>query len=510
MSLPSIREMFPGLCPLSLPTPHTHPSPTDYHAPPQQILHSPSPTHIMPSPTRPTQHLPVSRASPTFAFTVLRTDPHTCSLEHIASSTSLRPRLSLHSPYHHISHHIANGSHPAFRVAVPPPVPSPASTPPSAQPPHRAHSRRPALDDAALPANLVHKPNPRSVSSSSIISFSLADPPGRASTITSSDGRRTRSHHHFSSANTVVDGIRIVDSDRRDARDGRGKKHQCPHCSKRFNRPSSLKIHVNTHTGAKPYPCPFPGCGREFNVNSNMRRHWRNHSRNGASQNGSIGATARPASLHSLSLASPLPQSASSANLSPASNPSSLSSPSSSALSSFSPASSATSLPSALSSPGAKHMHLHPNSTLYARHPNRGNPAVLVSPPLSNLSISSPQHRDDDDMTDGGDSEGMDVDDPSEEDELEDESEDDGASSRAHHHRERLSSAHGFASESNVRASRHSPYPHSSSPYAHARASLAHSSPTHQLYRPSIPAYARSCTDERVSTALRPAFAGRA
>lgn len=29
-----------------------------------------------------------------------------------------------------------------------------------------------------------------------------------------------------------------------------GKKHICPTCGKRFNRPSSLKIHRNTHTGA--------------------------------------------------------------------------------------------------------------------------------------------------------------------------------------------------------------------------------------------------------------------
>lgn len=57
------------------------------------------------------------------------------------------------------------------------------------------------------------------------------------------------------------------------------RRHPCPRCGKRFNRPSSLKIHLNTHTGAKPYQCPFPGCGRTFNVSSNMRRHFRNHAR---------------------------------------------------------------------------------------------------------------------------------------------------------------------------------------------------------------------------------------
>ncbi|KAJ7062563.1 hypothetical protein C8F01DRAFT_1056391 [Mycena amicta] len=56
------------------------------------------------------------------------------------------------------------------------------------------------------------------------------------------------------------------------------RKHVCPQCGKRFNRPSSLRIHVNTHTGATPFRCPYPNCGRAFNVNSNMRRHYRNHS----------------------------------------------------------------------------------------------------------------------------------------------------------------------------------------------------------------------------------------
>jgi hypothetical protein len=29
------------------------------------------------------------------------------------------------------------------------------------------------------------------------------------------------------------------------------KLHECRHCLKRFNRPSSLRIHANTHTGAR-------------------------------------------------------------------------------------------------------------------------------------------------------------------------------------------------------------------------------------------------------------------
>ncbi|KLO08905.1 hypothetical protein SCHPADRAFT_834753, partial [Schizopora paradoxa] len=58
---------------------------------------------------------------------------------------------------------------------------------------------------------------------------------------------------------------------------GEKRRHECVKCGKKFNRPSSLKIHLNTHTGAKPFECPFPGCGRTFNVSSNMRRHYRNH-----------------------------------------------------------------------------------------------------------------------------------------------------------------------------------------------------------------------------------------
>ncbi|OJA13075.1 hypothetical protein AZE42_01892 [Rhizopogon vesiculosus] len=54
-------------------------------------------------------------------------------------------------------------------------------------------------------------------------------------------------------------------------------KYECDYCGKGFNRPSSLKIHLNSHTGEKPFTCTFEGCGRSFSVLSNMRRHARVH-----------------------------------------------------------------------------------------------------------------------------------------------------------------------------------------------------------------------------------------
>jgi uncharacterized Zn-finger protein len=54
-------------------------------------------------------------------------------------------------------------------------------------------------------------------------------------------------------------------------------RYQCSQCSKTFSRPSSLRIHIFSHTGEKPHQCPHPGCGRRFSVQSNMRRHLKVH-----------------------------------------------------------------------------------------------------------------------------------------------------------------------------------------------------------------------------------------
>ncbi|KAI8983740.1 hypothetical protein BDB01DRAFT_722114 [Pilobolus umbonatus] len=60
-------------------------------------------------------------------------------------------------------------------------------------------------------------------------------------------------------------------------RDGNTGKYYCSYCKKAFNRPSSLRIHIYSHTGEKPFVCEEEGCGRQFSVQSNMRRHLRIH-----------------------------------------------------------------------------------------------------------------------------------------------------------------------------------------------------------------------------------------
>ncbi|KAJ7747430.1 hypothetical protein DFH07DRAFT_831068 [Mycena maculata] len=103
-------------------------------------------------------------------------------------------------------------------------------------------------------------------------------PPGRRSDLPAV--RTGPSSGHSSSGSSDGDAEMEDAEDGADGEEGvteEGKKHVCPTCSKRFNRPSSLRIHVNTHTGATPFRCAHPNCGRAFNVNSNMRRHFRNH-----------------------------------------------------------------------------------------------------------------------------------------------------------------------------------------------------------------------------------------
>ncbi|KAJ3038770.1 hypothetical protein HDV00_000345 [Rhizophlyctis rosea] len=50
------------------------------------------------------------------------------------------------------------------------------------------------------------------------------------------------------------------------------RRYPCNVCPKRFSRPSTLKTHMNSHTGERPFKCE-PECGWSFTVKSNLKRH---------------------------------------------------------------------------------------------------------------------------------------------------------------------------------------------------------------------------------------------
>ncbi|KAH0517261.1 Zinc finger protein ZIC 5 [Microtus ochrogaster] len=51
----------------------------------------------------------------------------------------------------------------------------------------------------------------------------------------------------------------------------------CPREGKPFKAKYKLINHIRVHTGEKPFPCPFPGCGKVFARSENLKIHKRTH-----------------------------------------------------------------------------------------------------------------------------------------------------------------------------------------------------------------------------------------
>ena len=51
----------------------------------------------------------------------------------------------------------------------------------------------------------------------------------------------------------------------------------CPRKKKAFMAKYKLVNHVRVHTGEKPFPCEFPGCGKLFARSENLKIHKRIH-----------------------------------------------------------------------------------------------------------------------------------------------------------------------------------------------------------------------------------------
>ncbi|KAH7096794.1 hypothetical protein BKA62DRAFT_624635, partial [Auriculariales sp. MPI-PUGE-AT-0066] len=99
---------------------------------------------------------------------------------------------------------------------------------------------------------------------------SSSSPPAQFGVMAPS-GRTLSSNSNFKVAMRVArsmqrgDGVNPADDTR-----------VCPHCNKVCDRPSTLRTHLNSHTGVRPHTCTVPGCGRQFTVLSNMYRHAKN------------------------------------------------------------------------------------------------------------------------------------------------------------------------------------------------------------------------------------------
>lgn len=51
----------------------------------------------------------------------------------------------------------------------------------------------------------------------------------------------------------------------------------CPREGRPFKAKYKLVNHIRVHTGEKPFPCPFPGCGKVFARSENLKIHKRTH-----------------------------------------------------------------------------------------------------------------------------------------------------------------------------------------------------------------------------------------
>jgi len=155
---------------------------------------------------------------PSYLFGVFKSTADGSSLDHIASTTTLRRGRSTAGRQSFTTDGVA----------------SDVTALPSSRSPIKPRPGPRRQDDSTVEAMGASS---QAAPLASYSSFMLSDPPPTAN----------RNHQR-----TIVIGDQDSGPQEDHSKAGeKGRVHECPHCCKRFNRPSSLQIHANTHTGAR-------------------------------------------------------------------------------------------------------------------------------------------------------------------------------------------------------------------------------------------------------------------
>lgn len=88
--------------------------------------------------------------------------------------------------------------------------------------------------------------------------------------------RHIRSRSESSMVRPVASQAMLVANQRRRRHDA---THICDECGQTFTAVFSLKRHMQSHTGVRPFACSIPGCTQAFFNQSDCRRHERSRKR---------------------------------------------------------------------------------------------------------------------------------------------------------------------------------------------------------------------------------------
>ncbi|KAF9782081.1 hypothetical protein BJ322DRAFT_1074221 [Thelephora terrestris] len=213
--LPGIRELFPDLF-YQRPTSIPHSSPVYDRYPTNAFL--PMPRHFQPHSNHSTAQVTATTTSDQSSRCYTRAPPH------VQPHTTHAPTLRW-----------------------------PDQNPVSSTPPRSPSPEFP-------PQSLQHLQHPAGPSS-------LPDNDQLSSPMTSSPQAPSPSTEHPSQSTSF---------DQRSLESNSAKKrHKCDVCGSYWGRPSSLKIHMVSHTGKKEFVCSI--CNQDFGVKSNYTRHIRVH-----------------------------------------------------------------------------------------------------------------------------------------------------------------------------------------------------------------------------------------